>query len=396
MDLAGREGSLQGPTSQESDGGIATPLSGGDAAQNRSDSSGTSTGSNTGEVPAAGAGHASAASNVGAAGGSSGGGGGNGSGARPPAEPEFVSMNGPRPPIAEHNTHSEMNSETTSSMGDGSRMGGASAGISPTLPVRPSSGSTLNPNLHPAAAAAPMGDSVAAESSQLDPASASVASLGGSSALVVPVAAGAAAAAAAHAHPEHAEEQDSFHTFSVNSWGDSMGREGETVASDVAQAALHPPSDHMGSIAASHASSEGRSAVGSSRGVHSGMSSVGAGTTSSTSQPAAPSQFGAASYPRLTPSATGPGGAAPAGESGPLERNLTSITQLGSIGILADQGSQSNPTEVDPENSGAVLPSSQASSGELAVRSCRLEQLCTIPAGFLYLTPKNSPVAGGT
>ena len=395
MDATGREGSLLGPTSQESDGGQAAPLSGAEATQNRSDSSSTSTGSNTGEVPAAVASYALAAANAGAPGTSLSSGSGAGSGSRTPAEPEFVNMNGPLPPIAEHNTHSEMYSETTSSMGDGSRMGGSTAGISPTRPVRPNSGSTLNPNVRPSVSA--MGDSVVAESSQLDPASTSVASHDESSALMPPLpaaasGAGAAAtagtAAAAMASTVPADDADErFHTFSVNSLGDSLGADAQEGASDAGQATLHPPSDQMGSVHASLSSDP--SAAGASPGVAGGLSVSGsdAATTSSSSPP--PATFGAASYPKLTPSATGPGGAAP-GESGPLEQNLVSITQLGSIGILADQGSQSNPTE-DP----AGLPSSQASSSD-AVRFatgppalpcaacfalCRL--LCLVPPALL-------------
>lgn len=361
-----REGSLPGPLSQDSDGGLAAPLSAAD--HNRSDSSGNSTGSgNTGEVPGAGNSYAFTSANVAAAG--NGNGNGNGNAPRTQMEPDFVSVNGPLTPIAEHVAHSEMNtnSETNSSMGDGSRMGGSStAGISPTVPGagRTGSGSTLNPAVRSNA----MGDSVAAESSLLDPTSASLASQQGDSSAVLPAAAavvgtaGAAAVAMASTAPGSKEEEspEHFHTFSVDSW-DEAHKEGGSLADESGQVAVHPTSDQMNT----NHSSSAPSAAGASPGSGAAGSVSEAATTSSNSPP--PSTFGAAAYPMLTPTATGPGGTTQ-GTSGALEQNLVSITQLGSIGIGGsigmDQNSRGSNATEDTSAHG-VLPSSTSSADEV-------------------------------
>lgn len=340
---SGRDGSLQGPLSQDSDGGQAAPLASQDGGHNRSDSSGNSAGSgNTGDVPSAGNSYAFAS--AGAAPGS-----GNGNGSR--SESEFLSMNGgPLPPIAEHVTHSEMNSESThSSMGDGSRMGGGStAGISPRLPTsaRHNIGSTLNPNVRPGGA---VGDAAAADSSLMEPSTtiSNSSQIGDSSVIISSAAAGAAGVTAAAvgmaalAPQAEAEEPETFHTLqdSVNSTGAYQQSDGH------GEALLRPTSDQMQSMPGSV------SAAPSPAG---DMSDATTGSTASN-----PPTFGASSYPKLVPTATGPGVRAE-GESGALEHSLGHVTSLGSMGI----------------GTTGAMPTSQASS---------TDQVCYLMLYALFL-----------
>lgn len=326
-----REGSLQAPLSQDSDGGHTSPLADRDPLQKSSGSSSGNSGGGSGGDASAAAGQTAAAANVAAAAGAAGANGGRNS-----TEREFVSVNGPLSPIAEHITHSEINSETTSStMGDGSRMGSSTAGmgsstagISHGMPPRPTSGgSSLNPQFRTA-----VGDTVAAESSLLDPSESIMSqSQYDESSAVVPqsdsiafsgAAVGAAAAgaevagAAAMAEPDEDEdEHETFHSVQRTSLQDTMPRDEEALAS--------------------------------SEDVQPGVS------------------YGAAAYPKLVPSATGHG---TRGESSSLDHGLASVTQLGSMGIadMSDAGSQSRShSHSHHSHQGAVLPSSQASSVDL-------------------------------
>jgi hypothetical protein len=261
------EGQAQ-PHSQDSDGGIATPLSLQDAAHKRSDS-GNSAASNTGEF-SGGSGSTYAFASTAAAAGAASMKSDSGMTRSSSRETDYgrrsngVSL----PVIMEHVSHSERNSETNSSMGDGSRMdGGSTAGIQPAVPVRNRARDSI-------------GEHLPAESSQLEPASSSLRSLPGtsyaaSSAAVVGAAAAAVAAApvATASTPEHVEhESDEPRAASTSgtSWYESVNRPESSMMSEAGQPVQQAASIHT----STQPSSQGASGAGGGA-----ASATGASTT---------------------------------------------------------------------------------------------------------------------